>query len=256
MKMKRFEAVLMGGILLSACVPAPAQWLNLHTQGVPRKADGKPDLSAPAPKTADGKPDFSGLWQTTDRHYIDNLAFDTGQPPALPWADEFYKKVRAQNGAGRPQERCLPHGLTDYDSLPMPFKIIQTPGSIAILYETYNHYRQIFLDGRALPKDPQPTWMGYSTGKWEGDTLVVESNGFNDRTWLDDDGHPHTEALRVTERFRRPDFGHIGLQLIVDDPKAYTKPWGATLHLTLVVDDELIESICENEKDLGHIVGK
>jgi len=254
--MKILEAVVMGGILLSPCAPAPAQWMNLHTQGVPRKADGKPNLSAPAPKTADGKPDFSGLWQSTERKYVDNLASDTGQPPSLPWADAFYKKIKASNGAGRPQERCLPHGVTDYDSLPMPWRIVQTPSNIVILYEAYNHYRQIFMDGRALPKDPQPTWMGYSVGKFEGDTLVVESNGFNDETWLDDDGHPHTEALRVTERFRRPDFGHISLQLIVDDPKAYSKPWGATVPLGLLVDDELIENICENEKDLGHIIGK
>jgi hypothetical protein len=137
----------------------------------------------------------------------------------------------------------------------MPIKIVQTPGNIVILYETYNHFRQVFMDGRALPIDPQPTWLGYSVGKWEDDTLVVDSSGFNDQTWLDDAGHPHTEALHVTERFRRPDFGHIELKLIVDDPKAYTKPWGATARLNFVADDEMIESICENEKDFEHIVG-
>ena len=146
--------------------------------------------------------------------------------------------------------------MTDYDALPMPIKIIQTPGVIVLLYEDFNHFRQVFMDGRGLPKDPQPTWMGYSVGKWEGDTLVVESSGFNDQTWLDDGGHPHTEALHVTERFRRRDFGHMDLQLIVDDAKAYTKPWGPTLRLDFLADDELLENICENEKDLQHIVGK
>ena len=188
------------------------------------------------------------------RSYIENLGADAA-PPALPWADAYFKKVQASAGAGRPQERCLPHGVTDYDTLTMPIKIVQTPGNIVILYETYNHFRQVFMDGRALPKDPQPTWLGYSVGKWEDDTLVVDSSGFNDQTWLDDAGHPHTEALHVTERFRRPDFGHIELKLIVDDPKAYTKPWGATARLNFVADDEMIESICENEKDFEHIVG-
>jgi hypothetical protein len=253
--MEFLKAVLTCGVLLSACVPASAQWTT-PTPGLPRLPNGKANLSAPAPKTHEGKPDFSGLWQDVDRTYVENLAADTGQPPALPWADAYFKKVQANHGAGRPQERCLPHGVTDYDTLPMPIKIVQTSGVMVILYETYNHFRQVFLDGRALPKDPQPTWMGYSSGKWEGDTLVVDSNGFNDQSWLDDAGHPHTEALRVTERFRRRDFGHIELQLIVDDPKAYTKPWGATAHLNFVPDDELIESICENEKDFEHIVGK
>jgi len=125
-----------------------------------------------------------------------------------------------------------------------------------ILYEAYNHFRQVFMDGRPLPKDPQPTWMGYSVGKWEGDTLVVDSNGFNDQTWLDDGGHPHTEALQITERLRRVACGHIELQLIVDDPKAYTKPWGASWRLNLHPDDEIIESVCENEKDFVHIKSK
>ena len=254
--MQIFKAVLTCGALLLASVPASAQWPNKPMAGLPRTPDGKPNLAAPAPKTADGKPDFSGLWQAANGKYLGNLAADSGPAPALPWAEAFFKKVQASDGAGRPQERCLPHGITDYDALPMPIKIVQTPGNIVILYEAYNHFRQVFMDGRALPKDAQPTWMGYSVGKWEGDTLVVDSNGFNDQTWLDDGGHPHTEALRVTERFRRPDFGHIDLQLVVEDPKAYTKPWGATLRLNLHPQDELIENICENEKDFVHIVGR
>jgi hypothetical protein len=254
--MRILNAALTCGVLISACVPTAAQWTT-PTPGLPRMPNGKANLSAPAPKTSDGKPDFSGLWQGANGKYLENLAADTtGQAPTLPWAEAYFKKIQTGNGAGRPQEKCLPHGITDYDALPMPIKIVQTPGNIVILYEAYNHFRQVFMDGRALPKDPQPTWMGYSVGKFEGDTLVVDSNGFNDQTWLDDGGHPHTEALRVTERLRRRDFGHIDLQLIVEDPKAYTKPWGATLRLNLLPDDELIENICENEKDFEHIVGR
>jgi hypothetical protein len=243
-------------VLLAACVPLSAQWPKLLPPGVPRTPDGKPNLSAPAPKAADGKPDLSGLWQAASGKYLQNLAADGVQVSALPWADAFFKKIQASEGAGRPQERCLPHGIPDYDALPMPIKIVQTPKNIVILYEAYNHFRQVFMDGRPLPKDAQPTWMGYSIGKWEGDTLVVDSSGFNDQTWIDDGGHPHTEALHITERFRRVDFGHIELQLIVDDAKTYTKPWGATLRLNLLPDDEIIENICENEKDFAHIVGK
>lgn len=254
--MKILDTVLTCGVLLSVGVPMTAQW-RTTTPGLPRMANGKPNLAAPAPKTSDGKPDFSGLWQAATGKYLENLAADAGgQAPTLPWAETYFKKIQAGNGAGRPQEKCLPHGITDYDALPMPIKIVQTPGNILILYEAYNHFRQVFMDGRALPKDPQPTWMGYSVGKFDGDTLVIDSNGFNNQTWLDDGGHPHTEALHVTERLRRRDFGHIDLQLTVEDPKAYTKPWGATLRLNLLADDELIENICENEKDFEHIVGR
>jgi len=243
-------------VLLSTFLPASAQWTNTRTPGVPRTPDGKPNLSAPAPKTADGTPDLSGLWEAPNGKYLQNLAADVGQAPFLPWAETYYKRVQENNGKGRPTERCLPHGVPDYDALPMPIKIIQIHGELVILYEAYTHFRQVFLDGRPLPKDPQPTWMGYSVGRWERDTLVVDSSGFNDLTWLDDGGHPHSEALHVTERFHRRDFGHMDLQLTVDDPKAYTKPWGAALTLNFQPDDELMESICENEKDFQHIVGK
>jgi hypothetical protein len=138
-----------------------------------------------------------------------------------------------------------------------PFKILQMPGLVAILYETSNTFRQIFIDGRPLPKDPQPTWLGYSVGKWEGDTLVVETNGFNDRNWLDGDkGHPLSDALRVTERFRRIDFGHLEILVTIDDSKAYTKPFTVKESLNLLPDTELLENICENEKDEEHLVGK
>ena len=243
-------------VLLLASVPLAAQWLHYPTPGMPRTPDGKPSLSAPAPKMPDGKPDLSGIWAAADNKYLQNLAADGIEVPFQPWAEKLYKERSENLGKGRPSERCLTHGVTDFDALGINWKIIQTPGMIAVLYEAYNHYRQIFLDGRPLPKPTQPAYLGYSVGRWEGETLVVETTGFNDVGWLDDGGHPQTEALHVTERFRRRDFGHMDLQLTIDDPKAYTKPWGPTLRLNFQPDDELMESICENEKDVPHMVGK
>ena len=243
-------------VLLLASVPLAAQWLHYPTPGMPRTPDGKPNLSAPAPKMPDGKPDLSGIWASADNKYLQNLAADGIEVPFQPWAAKLYKERSENLGKGRPSERCLTHGVTDFDALGINWKIIQTPGMIAVLYEAYNHYRQIFLDGRPLPKPTQPAYLGYSVGRWEGETLVVETTGFNDVGWLDDGGHPQTEALHVTERFRRRDFGHMDLQLTIDDPKAYTKPWGPTLRLNFQPDDELMESICENEKDVPHMVGK
>ncbi|MDE3159232.1 MAG: hypothetical protein KGM92_10735 [Acidobacteriota bacterium] len=242
--------------LLLASVPLAAQWLHYPTPGMPRTPEGKPHLSAPAPKMPDGKPDLSGIWASADNKYLQNLAADGIEVPFQPWAEKLYKERSENLGKGRPSERCLTHGVTDFDALGINWKIIQTPGMIAVLYEAYNHYRQIFLDGRPLPKPTQPAYLGYSVGRWEGETLVVETTGFNDVGWLDDGGHPQTEALHVTERFRRRDFGHMDLQLTIDDPKAYTKPWGPTLRLNFQPDDELMESICENEKDVPHMVGK
>jgi hypothetical protein len=249
-------AIAVAIALSLASVPLSAQWLHYRTPGMPRTRDGKPDLSAPAPKTPDGKPDLSGIWAAADNKYLQNLAADGIQVPFQPWAEKLYKERSENLGKGRPSERCLTHGVTDFDALGINWKILQAPATIAILYEAYNHYRQIFLAGRPLPKPTQPAYLGYSIGKWEGDTLVVDTTGFNDVGWLDDGGHPQTEALHVTERFRRRDFGHMDLQLIIDDPKAYTKPWGPTLHLNFQPDDELMESICENEKDVPHMVGK
>ena len=243
-------------VLLLASVPLAAQWLHYPTPGMPRTPDSKPNLSAPAPKMPDGKPDLSGIWASADNKYLQNLAADGIEVPFQPWAEKLYKERSENLGKGRPSERCLTHGVTDFDALGINWKIIQTPGMIAVLYEAYNHYRQIFLDGRPLPKPTQPAYLVYSVGRWEGGTLVVENTGFNDLGWLDDGGHPQTEALHVTERFRRRDFGHMDLQLTIDDPKAYTKPWGPTLRLNFQPDDELMESICENEKDVPHMVGK
>ena len=243
--------------ILLAMAAGSAQWIYVPTPGIPRTRDGKPNLAASAPKTADGKPDFSGIWRASDGKYLRNLASDIGEAPFQPWAAALYKERQANNGMGRPHERCLPHGVPDFETLAQPIKLVQTPGMIVMLFEAYNQYRQIFTDGRGHPKDdPQPTWLGYSVGKWEGETLVVDTIGFHDRTWLDDGGHPHSDALRVIERFRRRDFGHMEIQVTIDDSKAYTKPWGATIPYALLADTELIENICENERDATHLVGK
>jgi hypothetical protein len=140
--------------------------------------------------------------------------------------------------------------------IPQPFEFVHTPGVTLILYEQFIDFRKIFTDGRALPVDPQPTWFGYSIGRWDGDSFVIETSGFNDRSWLDDDGHPHSEALKTTERFRRPDFGRLTLEITIDDPKIYTAPWTAKLNFHLLPDSDMLEFVCDNEKDAVHLVGK
>jgi hypothetical protein len=243
-----------GFILLSACAALPAQWLKIKTPGIPRKADGKPDLEATAPRTADGKPDLSGLWGTEDNTYALNVTSDLKPNEILPWAQEIYKERLEALDRDTPATHCLPGGPTEI--LGAEYRIIQSPNVLGILYAS-GAYRQIFLDGRELPKDPNPTWWGYSVGHWEGDTLVVESAGFNDRSWLDYAGHPHTEALRVTERFQRGDFGHMQLQVTLDDPKTFTKPITIALGVNFVPDTEMLEYVCnENEKDSAHLIGK
>jgi hypothetical protein len=238
------------------CAPLSAQWLHYPTPGIPRTPDGKANLTAPAPKTADGKPDLSGIWRATEDKYFRDLSAGGPPVPMLPWAAALFKERKENLEKGHPSERCLGHGVTDYDTLGTRRRIVQTPTMIAFLFEGYNHYRQIFMDGRPLPKPTQPSYMGYSIGRWEGDTLVVETNGLNNEGWLDMDGHPQTESTHITERFRRRDFGHMDLELIIDDPTAYTKAWSAKVPIVYAPDDELIEDICENEKDLPHMVGK
>jgi hypothetical protein len=236
-----------------------AQWLQFPTPNVPRLPDGKPNLAAAAPRTADGRPDLSGIWLPRGR-YIENLAGDLkpGDVSLLPWAAELYKHRQDTLSREDPQARCVLSGVPRENLIPYPFKIVTTTnGMIVILYEALHSYRQIFMDGRQLPKDPNPSWMGYSIGRWDGDTLLVESTGFVDNNWLDNGGHPGTESLRLTERFHRRDFGHIDLQMTIDDPKAYTKPWTVNVPLLASPDTELIEYVCdENEKDLKHLVGK
>jgi hypothetical protein len=174
----------------------------------------------------------------------------------MPWAEAIFNERKAGlHAAEEPDAHCLPQGVPKIDAAPVPWKIVQLPGEVVILYEAFTQYRQIFMDGRPLPKDPNPNWLGYSVGRYEGDTLVVESGGFNGKAWLDQAGHPATEALHVTERFRRKDFGHLQIQITIDDAKAYTKPWTVTEEPTLLVDSELLEFICnENEQDVKHFV--
>jgi hypothetical protein len=243
---------------LGATMPITAQWLGYPTAGIARTADGKPNLSAPAPKTADGRPDISGLWNPP-AGYVGNIAKDLkpGDIDFQPWAAELFQHRRDTESKEDPTGFCIPGGVPRSDVVPYPFKIIQTAGMYVILYEAVQSYRQIFIDGRGLPNKPDPAWMGYSVGHWDGDTMVVESAGFNGTAWLDNNGHPGTEALRVTERFRRIDLGHMELKVTIDDPKAYKKPWTVTLPFTLLPDSELLEYICsENNKDLPHLVGK
>ena len=229
-----------------------AQWLELPTPGIPRTADGKPNLTAPAPRTRDGKPDLSGVWERWNDHYYNNVAADLKPADVKPWAQALYQRRLADFAVDSMETQCLPLGpaaLTDSD----PVKFIQTPSLIVILLEDLT-YRQIHMDGRKLPKDPNPSWMGYSVGRWEGDTLVVESSGFTDRVWLDYDGHPHTEALRVTERYHRRDFGHLDVKVTFDDPGAYARPWTVSVPLELYPDTELLEEVCrENEKFLSRV---
>lgn len=248
--------ILVALMLACAEAPATAQWLNVPTAGIPRLPNGKANLSAPAPLDADGKPTISGLWMP-DARYIGDIARDLKDVPFQPWAEELYRQRRANNSKDDPTGHCMVGGVPRNDAVPYPFKIYQTPGVTLILYEAVHSYRQIFTDGRELPKDPNPAWLGYSVGKWEGSDFVVTSSGFNDEVWLDNNGHPATSQLRVTERFRRKDFGHMNIEIAIDDPKTYTKPWSVTLPLTFVPDSELLEYMCnENNRDVDHLVGK
>src|SRR5579862_9584073 len=225
MKTTRYlTGAVLAALLSTVPVPAAAQWLDYPTSGIPRTPDGKPNLAAPTPKAPDGHPDLSGIWLRDSGKYLQDLA--TGIEVSFqPWAEKLYKEREGNLAKGRPTERCLPHGIPDAMLPGAPFKIVQTPGLTIILFEEFNHYRQILTDGRPFPKDPQPAWFGYSIGKWEGNTMVVDTRGFNDLSWLDDPGHPHTEAMHVTERFVRRDFGRLNMAITIDDPKAYNKPW-------------------------------
>jgi hypothetical protein len=258
------KAVVMIVAVMTA--PLPGQWLDYPTAGIPRTPDGKPSLSAPAPKTPDGKPDLSGIWAPEKnrpcppggcddlqigQEFI-NIAW--GLPGGLPYQPWAAAQVKASNSKDDPQTRCLPVGIMKLHTSPLYRKIIQVPGLLVILNERNANYRQIFTDGRPLPVDPQPSYNGYSTGKWQGDTLVVESNGFRDGIWMDTRSDPMTEAAKVTERFHRVNFGKMEIEITVDDPKAYTKPWTVKLNHFLMPDTELLDYMClENEKDVPHI---
>jgi hypothetical protein len=252
-----------------------AQW-PLHPQAdAPRSSEGEVRLDAATPRMPDGRPDLSGVWETVrtgttqaitgpDVHPLERTsqfwnigAGLEGDLPFQPWAHELRAERVARNSADNPDAHCLPIGITQLHNHPQPRKIIQTPTLIVILYEANGGVRQIFLDGRPLPdNDPQPWWYGYSVGRWDGDTLVVETTGLRDGGWLDVNGSPLTDEARVTERFRRLNYGQLEIDVTIDDPKAYTRPWTArTIRQQLLPDDELIEFVCqENEKSTPHFV--
>ena len=266
-------AAAMAAILIAISTPARAQWLNYPTAGIPKTASGAPNLTAPTPRTADGKPDLSGLWGNlcpvgkemvlcAPEVAVPQAFGDIGRAvkgglPYQPWAAEIVKARRAENGKDDPTTHCLPGGIAKLHTAALLRKIIQTPGLVVFLSERNASYRQIFSDGRPLEEDPNPSWNGYSTGHWDGDTLVVETKGFEDGQWLDRSGSPLTSAAKMTERFHRPNYGTLEIDLTVDDSKAYTKPWSIHLSQAIVLNTELLDYIClENEKDASHLVGK
>ena len=249
--MKIFTTTFM---LTALMTPLPAQWAQYHTPGIPRTADGKPNLTAPEPRTADGKPDLTGLWEVV----VDvsgRTTADIKPADVQPWAQKLIQQRTETFGRDNPHYKCLPQGPI-YTTGGGFKRFIQTPAMMVILNEDLT-YRPIHMDGRALEASPNPSWMGYSVGHWDGETLVVESNGFNDRTWLM--GYrPHTESLRITERFRRPDFGHLEVAVTFQDPEAYNRAWTVPIHSRFAADTELMESVCGEFPDSGqeHWVGK
>lgn len=265
-------AVLSALVIGPAISPLGAQWISYPTEGVPRTADGKPNLSAACPRAADGKPDLSGVWiMPTKREgnpnfpgcgpiadEFANIAVNLkGGLPYLPWAADLVKARRTEQRVNDPMSHCAPIGPVRLHTWNGPKKLVQAHGLLIILNELDTSYRQIFTDGRPLPVDPTPSWNGYSSGKWQGDTLVVETSGFRDGIWLDAAGNPMTDAAKITEKFRRPDFGHLEIELTVEDPKAYTKPWTVMLKQVIQLDTDLLDFVCgDNEKDAPHLSSK
>jgi hypothetical protein len=265
-------------LLVGVASGVQAQWLNTRDSGAPRTKDGKPNLSAPAPRAANGKPDLSGVWQGEGAPISELMKILPGganglgeDPPPLSFFDvlagvkpeesplrpEFtaaYQRRAAGALTEPPPFACPPPPMPFADSFPAPFKIVQTPKLTLMLYETDTFFRQIFTDGRKHPDDPQPSWLGYSIGHWQGDSLVVETVGLIPFRPLDTLGHPHSEALRVTEQFHRRDFGHMDVQVTIDDPKTYTKPFTYKIGMYLLPDTDLLENFCsEDEKDAAHM---
>jgi len=263
-----FRLVYLAALAIALPVAASAQWLEYPTPGVPHTADGKPDLTAPTPRTADGKPDLSGMWGWETRancgaHCNDlqisrefiNIAATLKAP--LPYQLGVADLVKARTAAQEldPNARCMPRGAPRIWTDDYYKRILQLSDRVVILTERNMQYRQIFTDGRPLPADPNPTWNGYSTATWEGDTLVVQTVGFKDDLWLDANGNPLTGAGKLTERIRRPNYGTLEISMTIDDPKSYTAPWTVKLTQPLVLDSELLDYYClENEKSLAHMV--
>ena len=261
MEASRLLAAGVATLLVATSTPLllAQHWTKVPLTGVPLTPDGKPDMFAPVPRTPDGKPDLSGKWSSKDNTFARNLATGLKEEdiPLQPWAKALFDKRKdGSHSREDPDANCLPQGVPKIGALAYPWRLIQTPGSIVIIYEAFTLWRQIFMDGRELIADPNPTWMGYSTAKWDGDTLVVDTRGFNGRLWLDQLGRPSTEALHVIERFHRRDFGHLDIHVTIDDPGAYTRPWSVKQEVALRHDTELMEFICnENNRDLEHLPG-
>ena len=235
--------------------PAHAQWLNYPTPGTPRLPDGRPNLSAPAPRTADGKPDLGGVWRGAGPLYRFNIAQDLEPQDIQPWAEQLFLKRVRDSRKDSPLAHCFPVSVPFHDFFNL-MHIVQTPAHMVLLYESPNSpHRTVYTDGRELPKDPNPTWLGYSIGRWDGDTFVITTTGFNDRGWLDSAGHPQTESLRITERMRRRDFGHMDFEITIDDPKVFTRPFTIKSERLLAADTDLLEDVCENERSLRRMTG-
>jgi hypothetical protein len=281
--------ILLGALFVP--MELRAQWVRYPTAGVPRKADGSVNMSAPAPRLANGKPDFSGIWAAgepyvPDQHQLNpeqaatrreerNSEYDKpvdsgeinggrqmsdigidlpGGLPYRPWLARTVKERTVNRAIDDPHVRCLPDNFLRAYELPHALKFVQTPNLLVMLNEMNAGYRQVFPDGRPLPQDPVPSWQGYSSAKWSGDTLVIDTIGLRDDTWIDWNGSVVTEKAKVREEIRRPDFGHLEIRVTVDDPKAYTKPWTVTLKQRIVIDAELIDEIClENERSFKHL---
>ena len=255
------KAGFVAVLVVASSAALAAQWLGQSTAGIPRTPDGKPNLTAPPPRAPDGKPDLSGLWAKTSPKYARNIAADLKPEEIRPPARATVERHREDLGKDGMQVKCLPLGpayATSGDSTGSEMmRIVQTPQLIVMLNPDLT-YRQIWMDGRALEANPNASWMGYSVGRWEGDTLVVESYGFHPGTWLDRDGHPHTEQLRLTERYRRLSFGKLETEVTFNDPGAYTRPWTVKVVSEYAADTEMLEWVCNEGagRSLVHWVGK
>ncbi|HUQ51862.1 MAG TPA: hypothetical protein VM692_06540 [Gammaproteobacteria bacterium] len=258
-------------VAFAAVAPLDAQWLVYPTAGVPRNADGSANLAAPAPRTPDGKPDFSGIWVSAtllpegcggpciEQMPLPADAVDIGRTvdgglPLQPWAAALSAERTKADSKDDPHARCLPPNFPRAYSFPQYKRVVQTKDLLVFLHEFNASFRQVHLDGRPLPTDPEPTWNGYSTAHWERDTLVIESIGYRDELWLDLLGHPLTSRARITERMTRPSYGTLAIELTVDDPGAYTRPWTAKLEQSIVLDTDIMDQVClENEKSVRHM---
>src|SRR5262252_10889284 len=272
--MKRLLLVSVFAAAIATSVSA--QWPSFVRQQTPRTSEGKPDLNAPPPRLPNGKVDFSGTWESRQPPsgrlggpMVPNLNAATDPPlanfaniganfkeglPFTPWAAELRKQRVATNSRENPDAHCLPLGFMQLHTHSQPRKVVQTVNDLIIMYEANYGLRNIFTDGRALPADPQPWWYGYSAGKYDGDTLVVETVGLRDEGWLDVNGAPFTAGAKITERFRRPTYGRMEIDVMIDDAKAYTRPWTVRVNWRLGADEELIEFVCnENNLDVKHL---